>query len=1423
MLMKTTLFKLAGGNTLFAALLLLLSTSVGFGQAATATWNLTSNENVATSGAITGTNLAIGSGINSPSYGGTNGVSTNSWSNDAGNAVGNEFYEYEITPSANNRLTVTSVTLNHSVSNGNWLGAVYYSYNGFATAGVQIGTNFVSASTSQTALNLTGLSLAVPVGGSFSIRVYGWESDGPNRSFRNRNVVISGTTCAMPVINTQPQTQAACAGSELNLSVAAANATSYQWKKGGVNIGGAIASTYTIPALAAADAGSYTVEVINSCHTVTSNAAVITVNPLLAASVSIGASATAICAGTNVTFTATPVNGGSASYQWKVNGSNVGTNSTTYSTTALTNGAVVTCVMSSTTPCRTGLPAISNGITMTVNPNLPASVSVSASNTTICQGTQVTFTATPTNGGTTPSYQWKVNGANAGSNSATFQSTALNNNDSVTCVMTSNASPCLTGSPATSAAVVMTVNSVPAAVAITPASAVTICENTIVPLSATGGLNATGTLLNENFNGALTFTTAGSNTGGGAAFTLRTSPYNASFAGTFESPDNSKFMMAHTTAFGTASTNSTLTSAAINTMGYSSLSLGFSHTYKKGTESGVNVQVSTNGGANWTNVKTYSTNQGAEDAFVSDNVNLNAYVNVANLRIRFNYVAATSSFNTAWWAIDGVTLSGASPSILWSPQTGLYTNAAATTAYTGQNLAVVYAKPFTSTTYTATSSSQFGCGTQASNIAIIVNPLPTFGSVAQDAVVCQDSNATMKLTGLLANSTSTVSYRIGGGPVQAVPGIVADAWGDASFQVNLSLANNGQILIVTNIERTDLAFTCNFVPSVNNTAALQVNANVSYYADADADGFGDPAVSQVSCFGAPLGYITNNTDCNDADENMNTSYAFYTDADLDGFGAGELTVVCAVDANTPPAGYSQNDTDCNDADNTVNATFDFFVDADEDGFGSATIQNVCATDANTPPAGYALNGTDCNDLDDTMNAEFAFYIDADADNYGTGSLINTCAVGANTPPAGYSLTNNDCDDLLAAVNPGQAEVLYNGIDDNCNGQLDEGFQLLSQVLASQCGTTLTTISSLIGCVSFSAPVTGYRFKVMNTATFVEQTIDRNVPHFQLSSLPAFDYATTYAVSIELQRNGVWLGYYGPSCLVSSPAILDTNGAAQVTPSQCGITLPSISSLIATTSLPSVTSYRFRVTNMTDVTAPNQVQTLDRSLHWFALTMLPTYTYGTTYLIEVAVKTNGVFSGFGSPCQVSTPAVPSLAECNAVIATPGTNISTASLNRVTSYRFEITDMTTFITTTIDRSLHWFNFHHVPGYTPSGPYSVRVAMMSSGVWSVLGEACMITAPGAARSAIKGEETQPQIDFRVVSYPNPYSESFALDVDLPTTEPVDVKVYDMLGKIVEKRTFEAIDAEIQQFGNGLSAGVYNVIVTQGEDLKTLRIVKR
>jgi hypothetical protein len=117
------------------------------------------------------------------------------------------------------------------------------------------------------------------------------------------------------------------------------------------------------------------------------------------------------CSGTSVTFTANVVNGGSSpSYQWKRNGNNVGSNTSTYTSSSLSNGNTISLVITANNACQTTSNATSNTITNTVGNLVTPSVSIGSSdgNNSFCSGTSVTFTATPTNGGSTPSYQWKV-------------------------------------------------------------------------------------------------------------------------------------------------------------------------------------------------------------------------------------------------------------------------------------------------------------------------------------------------------------------------------------------------------------------------------------------------------------------------------------------------------------------------------------------------------------------------------------------------------------------------------------------------------------------------------------------------------------------------------------------------------------------------------------------------------------------------------------------------------------------------------------------------------------------------------------------------------------------------------------------------------------------------------------------------------
>lgn len=66
--------------------------------------------------------------------------------------------------------------------------------------------------------------------------------------------------------------------------------------------------------------------------------------------------------------------------------------------------------------------------------------------------------------------------------------------------------------------------------------------------------------------------------------------------------------------------------------------------------------------------------------------------------------------------------------------------------------------------------------------------------------------------------------------------------------------------------------------------------------------------------------------------------------------------------------------------------------------------------------------------------EQVFYRDLDRDSYGD----ITHKVIACSKPDGYVVDSTDCNDNNANVHPGAKEICDNGIDDNCNGHIDEG-------------------------------------------------------------------------------------------------------------------------------------------------------------------------------------------------------------------------------------------------------------------------------------------------------------------------------------------------------------------------------------------------
>ncbi|HEX7905243.1 MAG TPA: FG-GAP-like repeat-containing protein [Chitinophagaceae bacterium] len=298
------------------------------------------------------------------------------------------------------------------------------------------------------------------------------------------------SSATTPSVSISSSTTTACSGTNVSFTAVPVHGgtnPSYQWQVNGVNTGtnSSVFNSSILPDGAQVKVIMTSNATCVTTTTATSNTLSVVITPSITPSVNISGTATTICAGESVTFTATPTNGGVApSYQWQVNGANAGTNSNTFTSTTLTNGAQLKVIMTSNATCVTATTATSNTVTMTVNPIATPAVSIIASSTAICPGNPVTFTAAPTNGGPNPSYQWQVNGINAGTNSNVFTTSSLTGAEQVQVIMTSNAN-CISTPTATSNTLVLSVSPTltPSVTISTPAT--TVCAGTPVTFTAT--------------------------------------------------------------------------------------------------------------------------------------------------------------------------------------------------------------------------------------------------------------------------------------------------------------------------------------------------------------------------------------------------------------------------------------------------------------------------------------------------------------------------------------------------------------------------------------------------------------------------------------------------------------------------------------------------------------------------------------------------------------------------------------------------------------------------------------------------------------------------------------------------------------------------------------------------------------------------
>ncbi|MEO7214199.1 GH25 family lysozyme [Mucilaginibacter sp.] len=283
-----------------------------------------------------------------------------------------------------------------------------------------------------TSIEISGLSCNT----IYSYRVRSYNDCGPSTNIVG--YIVNTLACCTPP--SKPTITASgplefCQGGSVKLSASTCSGCTFKWSPG----------NQTTQSLTVTQPGDYSVTVSNGCSpSATSSQTTVSVNPMVSPDVKISASTpTTICLGQSVTFTAAPTNGGTApTYQWKIGNSNVGTGKT-FTSSSITNGQVVSCIMTSNAPCLNAATATSNAITMSVNSTSATpkvEIAITSGSNPTCAGQPVTFTATSTNGGTNPIYQWSVGGVNVVTG-ISYSPSTLANGQIVSCVMTANL-PC---------------------------------------------------------------------------------------------------------------------------------------------------------------------------------------------------------------------------------------------------------------------------------------------------------------------------------------------------------------------------------------------------------------------------------------------------------------------------------------------------------------------------------------------------------------------------------------------------------------------------------------------------------------------------------------------------------------------------------------------------------------------------------------------------------------------------------------------------------------------------------------------------------------------------------------------------------------------------------------------------------------------
>lgn len=199
--------------------------------------------------------------------------------------------------------------------------------------------------------NLSGASVTVSPATTTTYTVT--VNDGSTTSTSTTTVTVN----ALPTANAGNDVTI-CTGGSATLT--ATGGSNYTWSPAA----GLSCTNCAQPVATPTSSAVYSVTVTDGNGCTATDEVVVSVSTTALAEVTITADDDTICAGSSYTFTASPVNGGTPTYQWTLNGNNVGTNSASLVLANLAEDDEIACVMTSSLGCVTNSTATSNTLTV---------------------------------------------------------------------------------------------------------------------------------------------------------------------------------------------------------------------------------------------------------------------------------------------------------------------------------------------------------------------------------------------------------------------------------------------------------------------------------------------------------------------------------------------------------------------------------------------------------------------------------------------------------------------------------------------------------------------------------------------------------------------------------------------------------------------------------------------------------------------------------------------------------------------------------------------------------------------------------------------------------------------------------------------------------------------------------------------------